>query len=124
MKMAVMSIKPIYAEKILSGQKRFEYRKIPCKQKIDRILIYSTSPIMKVVGEVQVIEVLSDTPSRIWEKTKMNSGVSKEFFDQYFNGRHTAIAYALGRVAEYELPKELAEFGITNAPQSFVYIDK
>ena len=124
MKMALMSIKPIYVTKILSGLKRFEYRKVPCKQKIDKIIIYSTAPVKKVVGEVEVIEVLCDTPTRIWEKTNVNSGISKEFFDQYFNGCQIAIAYALGKVTEYELPKELAEFGVKSAPQSFVYINE
>lgn len=123
MGMALMSIRPVYVEKILSGQKRFEYRKVPCKRKIERILIYSTAPIMKVVGEVEVTEVLTDTPSRIWEKTKLRSGISRDFFDQYFNGRQIAVAYALGKVTEYKSPRNLVDFGIKTAPQSFVYLD-
>lgn len=123
MVMALMSIKPIYVEKILSGKKRYEYRKIPCKKKIEKILIYSTTPIMKVVGEVEVIDVLRDTPYRIWEETKMYSGTSKEFFDQYFDDRQIAIAYVLGKVTEYETPRNLTDFGIKTAPQSFVYLE-
>ena len=47
----LMSINPEHVNNILSGAKRFEFRKTRCKEDIDSIIIYSTSPIMKVVAE-------------------------------------------------------------------------
>ena len=52
----LMSIKPEFVDAILTGKKKYEYRKVKCKQPIDRIVIYSTSPIMKIVAEVEVID--------------------------------------------------------------------
>ena len=41
----LMSINPLHAEKILSGTKKYEFRKIRCKKPIDTIVIYVTAPI-------------------------------------------------------------------------------
>ena len=58
----LMSINPEHVDNILAGTKKFEFRKNKCKEKIDSIIIYSTSPIMKVVAEVEVKDVIEDTP--------------------------------------------------------------
>ena len=121
-KIALFSIRPEYVEQIFNGTKRFEYRKQPNRTPINKILIYETSPIMKIVGEAEVEEVLVDTPEVIWEKTKEYSGINKKFYDQYFRKRDTAVAYQLKNVIKYETPKELSNFGIKRAPQSFCYL--
>ena len=118
----LISINPEYAEKILNGTKKYEYRKIKCKKNIDKIIIYSTFPVMKVVGEAKVEEILEDTPENIWNKTKKYSGVNKDFYKKYFNNKEKAIAYKLKDVKIYNVPKDLISYGIKNAPQSFVYI--
>ena len=38
-------------ENILNGTKKYEFRKKACKRHVDKILIYSTNPIMRVVGK-------------------------------------------------------------------------
>lgn len=38
--------------------------------------------------------------------------------------REQAVAYKLINVKQYEEPKELEEFGVSNAPQSFQYIEE
>ena len=118
----LISIKPEYVENIFNGSKKYEYRKIRCKQDIDKIIIYSTYPIMKVVGEAKVEKILEDSPDRIWEKTKKYSGIDLNFYQKYFKGRSKAIAYKLTNIKKYDSPKELSSYGIKAAPQSFVYI--
>ena len=119
----LLSINPEHVENILCGKKIYEYRKQVCKRKVDKIIIYSTTPIMKVVGEADVETVLIDKPSKIWGNTKKESGIEKNFFDQYYKGREKAVAYKLANVIKYSEPKTLSEYGIKNAPQSFVYIE-
>ena len=36
----LLSIKPEYVEKILSGEKRYEFRRKLCKDEIDKIYVY------------------------------------------------------------------------------------
>lgn len=118
----LISIKPEYVENIFNGSKKYEYRKIRCKQDIDKIIIYSTYPIMKVVGEAKVEKILEDSPDCIWEKTKKYSGIDLNFYQKYFKDRSKAIAYKLTNIKKYDSPKELSSYGIKAAPQSFVYI--
>ena len=118
----LISIKPEHIENIFNGSKKYEYRKIRCKQDIDKIIIYSTYPIMKVVGEAKVEKILEDSPDRIWEKTKKYSGIDLNSYQKYFKDRSKAIAYKLTNIKKYDSPKELSSYGIKAAPQSFVYI--
>lgn len=118
----LMSINPEHVENILSGEKRFEFRKTRCREDIDSIIIYSTAPVGKVVAEVQVVDILENTPEEIWESTAANAGIDKNFFDQYYAGHTIAVAYALGKIKRYSKPRNLAEYGIKMAPRSFIYI--
>lgn len=122
-KAIILPIKPIYIEKIFSGEKMFEYRRKMCKLLISKIYIYSTSPIKKVVGEVEVISKLIYEKDKLWKETKDYSGISKDEFEYYFKKAKYASAYELGKAVCYSIPKDLIEFGIKNYPQSYVYIN-
>ncbi len=119
----LLSIKPRFVQHILDGSKRFEYRKVRSKRNVSHIIIYSTSPVMKVVAEARVKEVLVDDPETIWKLTNAYSGVSKEFFDQYYLGKDVAVAYELDDIEEYPASLDLKDFGVSTAPQSFIYLD-
>lgn len=122
MKALLLSIKPEYVEKILQGEKKFEYRKRLAKEDVSYIYVYSTAPSMKVVASVHIEGHLSDSPTALWEKTKASAGISRAKFRDYFRGCKTAYAYKLGKVEVFESPKNLSDFGVAVAPQSFVYI--
>lgn len=118
----LISINPQHVENIFNGTKKYEYRKIRCKQDVDKIIIYSTYPIMKIVGEAKVEKILEDSPDTIWEETKNYSGIDLKFYQQYFKDRSKAIAYKLSNIKKYNTPQELSSYGIKTAPQSFVYV--
>lgn len=119
----LLSIKPEYTNRILEGSKKFEFRRSVAKRKVDRILIYSTAPEMKVVAMVEVIGVMKDSPKRLWEKTRTHAGISRPKFMDYYANRSVAYAYQLGELQKFDTPKTLAEYGISAAPQSFVYVE-
>lgn len=120
----LISIKPEYVNEILSGRKKYEYRKVKAKKdNVDKMIVYATAPIMKVVAEIEILNILEDVPNLVWEHTKKYSGISKSFYDKYYENRDIAIAYQLGKIKKYDKPKELSELGILYSPQSFVYID-
>lgn len=123
MKALLLSIKPEYVEKILQGEKKYEYRKRLAKEDVSYIYVYSTAPSMKVVASVHIDGHLSDSPTALWEKTKAAAGISRAKFRDYFHGCKTAYAYELGKVEIFEFPKNLSDFGVAVAPQSFVYIE-
>lgn len=120
----LISIKPQYVNEILSGRKKYEYRKVKAKKdNVDKMIVYATALIMKVVAEIEILNILEDAPNLVWEHTKKYSGISKSFYDKYYENRDIAIAYQLGKIKKYDEPKELSELGILYSPQSFVYID-
>ena len=118
----LISINPQHVENIFNGTKKYEYRKIRCKQEVDKIIIHSTYPIMKIVGEAKVEKILEDSPDNIWEETKNYSGIDLKFYQQYFKDRSKAIAYKLTNIKKYSIPQELSSYGIKSAPQSFIYV--
>lgn len=123
MRTILLSIKPEYVEKIFNGTKQYEYRKTKCKEKVEKIIIYSTAPVMQVVGEAEVEEIVEGTLEEVWDKTKDYSGTTYEFFSEYYKGKNKAVAYKMKNVKKYEEPKSLKSFRIEVAPQSFVYVE-
>lgn len=120
----LMPINPKYVDKILTGNKKYEYRRVKAKRcDIEKMIIYSTSPIMRVVAEVDIEGILEDSPEKVWKITKKYSGITEDFFIKYYKDKKCAIAYKLGKIKIYDEPKKLSEIGIDFVPQSFIYLD-
>lgn len=119
----LLSIKPQYAKVILEGKKQYEFRKSKPKNGVNRIIFYASSPQKQVVGEAAIDKILEGTPKEIWEIAKTTAGITKKFYLSYYAGKDKAIAYKLKDVEIYETPKALSDYGIHQAPQSFMYID-
>jgi predicted transcriptional regulator len=110
-------------DNIFDGTKKYEFRKVRCKRDVTRIMIYCTYPVMKIVGEAAVSNILEDTPDELWKKTYAYAGIDREFFDNYFEGRERSVAYELGEVTRYDTMRDLSDLGLNAPPQSFTYID-
>lgn len=121
MKKIIISINPEHVNNIINGTKKYEYRTKAAKKDVNKLIIYETMPIKKVVAEAEIIEVLALDPNDLWKETKEYSGITKKFFDEYFYNRKIAYAYKLGKIKVYDEPKALADFGLKSAPQSFAY---
>ena len=122
MSIILMSIKPEYVDKIFSGEKKYEYLKRLCKEKIDTIIVYSSSPIQKVVGELKIKQVLYDKKNVIWNKTNKYGGINKNKYDKYFEKCNNAVAYEIEKAVLYNKTKDLKDYNLKAAPQSYVYI--
>nr|WP_298524309.1 ASCH domain-containing protein [uncultured Porphyromonas sp.] len=120
----LLSIKPEFVEQIASGAKCFEYRRVLYKRTgIKRIVVYASSPVCRIVGEIEVGELLTDTPEALWERTKEKSGISEDFFLSYFSERSHAHAIEIKAFHPYRTPKRLADkYPNTTPPQSFCYL--
>lgn len=120
----LLSIHPEYVERIKTGQKRYEYRRIAFRRTVDRIIIYATYPCSCIVGEASVSYVLQDSIERIWEKTYLYAGITKEAYLNYFKGRETAYAYEIMDLQIYPECRKLKDIGLSRAPQSFCYLNQ
>ena len=66
----LMPIHPEYVERIFDGTKRFEFRRRLAGKPVPRIIVYATAPVSAVVGEVELLGMLSAPPDELWEQTK------------------------------------------------------
>ena len=118
---AILSIKPQFVEEIVAGKKKFEYRKSVFKQPVEKVFVYASAPISKVIGEFQPVDVVVGTPGDVWKETNKFSGITKKFFDEYYKGRKTAYAIVIQNFVKYDcqvnLPKGM------HAPQSYCYVE-
>lgn len=122
----LLSIKPQFVEKIMSGDKKYEFRKTEFKRKdVNTIIVYSSGPVKKVVGEMKFKKVLCDTPNNIWKLTHIYSGLSLDSFMTYFEGRQKAYAIVIEKFIPLKEALPLDEcFPGVKAPQSFIYLDE
>lgn len=121
----LLSVRPEFAEAILSGTKEYEFRRVLFRDRdVGRVVLYATQPVGRVVGEFEVAEVISMEPHALWEATQHASGIDKSYFDQYFQGQDIAHAIRVGVVYRYPTPLDLArDLCIKHAPQSYIYVD-
>jgi len=123
----LLSIKPKYVEKILDGKKKYEFRKqIPKRyDDIDRVYIYSTSPEKKIVGYFTLDEIIEAEPKKLWGECKDYSGIEKDKFFQYYEGREKGFAIKIDEIEEFKEPlNPYTNFENFNAPQTFYYTEQ
>lgn len=119
----LLSIKPKYAELILSGEKKYEFRRTIFRNPaVKKVVIYASSPISKVIGEFDIDDILTCNLAELWLHTMDHAGIDKEYYDSYFSGKDRGYAIKVKRVKKYSRHKELNEFNVKRAPQSFAYI--
>lgn len=120
----LLSIKPEFAEKILTGEKRFEFRRVVPKRSVERVVVYASSPVCRLVGEFTVRRVVSARPAALWRLTRSHAGIPKHYFTAYFKGRSEAHAFEIDSVLRYNEPidPKVLRRGF-RPPQSFLYLD-
>lgn len=123
LRIAFMPIKPIYAERIVDGSKKFEFRRASIKGDLTHLIIYASSPVKKIIGIAAVDGVDVLCPLETWGNTKHAAGISQEAFLDYFQGKEKAVTIRLRDVLQLDrevCPKEIeADFKV---PQSFKYV--
>jgi len=121
----ILSIKPEFANKIFEGNKKFEFRRSIFKNKqVSKIIVYASSPISKIIGEFEIGKIIFKDIHSLWQETKEYSGISEDYFFEYFMGRESGFALEVKKVKKYKNQLCIREtFGIT-PPQSFAYVNK
>lgn len=119
----LLSIKPEFAERIFDGSKRYEFRRAIFKNPdIKIVVVYASLPVQLVIGEFEIETILSDAPENLWEKTQEFSGISEEFFFNYFSERTVGFAIKVKKARRYQRPRCLRKSYNVSPPQSFCYV--
>ncbi len=119
----LLSIKPEFAFKIFEGKKKFEFRKVIFKNpNVKTVVVYASSPVQRVIGEFEIADILSFDPSEVWRQTKKHSGISEDFFYEYFADREIAHAIKIKNPKKYKQPLLLLDNFNVSPPQSYLYL--
>jgi predicted transcriptional regulator len=121
----LLSIKPKFVKSIFNREKRYEFRKTIFKnRKINRVFIYSSSPVKKIVGAFEIDRIFEDHPVDLWDMVKDYAGINNRDFFVYFEGRSKAFAIGIKNPQKFSAPMDPWETlpGFV-PPQSYCYID-
>lgn len=119
---ALISIHPHFADAILEGRKRVEFRKVAFKRTITHVLLYATSPVQQIIGCARVDEIDECSPTELWRRYHEVGGIDRGAFFDYFGGRSLGFALKVREPRRLRRPVRLSELREATAPpQSFKY---
>lgn len=120
----ILSIRPKYARMILSGAKRYEFRKCTFKNKnTEKAYIYETSPTKKIVGLFDIGDIVRASPKDLWNRFGHFSGMNEAEFFNYFQDIKIGFAIEIKNVEVFDAPLDPKEqIPGFNPPQSFCYL--
>jgi predicted transcriptional regulator len=119
-----MSIHPGFAQLILEGEKKVEFRKTRFASQVSNVVIYATTPVKRVVGYFEVQGIQVATPKELWKFYNKVSGINQKFFEDYYENINQGVAIEVGEV--YPLSNSLPLKYISTslvAPQSYMYLN-
>ena len=116
----IISIKPQFVEKILTGEKKYEFRRRIFTKEVDKIYIYQTLPDAGIVAYFTPGEIIKDTPQNLWDNFKDVSGTTEKHLLGYLHDKSEAYAIEITDLVIFDEP--FIPEGI-KAPQSYKYID-
>jgi predicted transcriptional regulator len=119
----LLSIKPEFAEKIFDGTKKYEFRRSVFKNKnVRTVIVYASSPVQRVIGEFEIDTILNDKLQQLWNDTKDFSGISENFFFEYFNNKEKGYAIKIKNTKLYKNSLSIKDDFNVTPPQSFMYL--
>jgi predicted transcriptional regulator len=122
-RVALLSIRPEYADAIFAGRKTVEFRRAPLAKDVSVVVVYATQPVGRVIGWFTVRQVRQSTPRALWRRFSSVAGIGRRAYFDYFEGAERAYGIEIEKTATLVAPLQLEEVlpGL-RAPQSFQYL--
>ncbi|WP_281718908.1 ASCH domain-containing protein [Pandoraea apista] len=120
----LLSVKPRFAEQILAGTKKVEFRRSWAAEPVGLAVVYSSSPVQRLVGIVEIEGTVIASPVSVWTKCRgRGPGLERQELMEYFAGKDQAYGILLGKLARPEKPiRPTSLFRGFRPPQSFRYL--
>jgi predicted transcriptional regulator len=61
-------------------------------------------PVGRIIGEFTIGAIINKAPNEVWLETKEFSGITHDFFEEYFDGREEAFAIQIKEFYQYKKP--------------------
>jgi len=131
----LLSIKPEYANKIFTGEKKVELRRVRTRLKSDDLVfVYVTSPKKALVGlfevdKVIIVENLQEKQqlNKFWKEVEKDAAISGDRFKTYYQGASLGVGIFIKNPDCFSQPITLPILRETlpnfNPPQSYRYLN-
>lgn len=120
----LLSVKPRFADLIVAGEKRVEFRRAVPSAEIGLIVVYSSAPTKAIVAVATVKATVCHRMTKLWAISReLGGGLTRAELHQYFSNRDSGYAILLDEV--YALPQPISPASFIQdfrAPQSFRYL--
>ena len=105
-----IAVKPEYANKLISGEKDIELRKMrPHVHQGDFVIIYASAPLKAVLGFGIVKNVIESNPQKMWADYSKRLGIDEKDFYSYYDGCDKAVGIEIERIRAIANPIGLDE---------------
>jgi predicted transcriptional regulator len=120
---ALISVHPVFANRILEGSKRAEFRRRGAARRITHLILYATAPVRAVVGVAEIERIVRGSPADLWHANASVAGIGRAEFFEYFSGATLGVAYMVARAFSCTSSMTLGMSGLPRAvPQAFQYV--
>ena len=124
----VLSLKPRFAEAILTGDKTVELRRVMPRITIPTLaLLYATGPARSLVGTCFVRSVARLGADELWHRHGGDTALTRPEFNAYLAGLSEAAALFLEQAQRLSAPiplRVLRQAEGFRPPQSFMYVKR
>jgi predicted transcriptional regulator len=122
-RVALLSIHPAYAEAILDGRKRVEFRRTRLARDVSIVVVYATQPLGEVIGWFEVDRIVEGTPNSLWRHYSSCAGIDRASYLAYFEKATRAFGITVRKAVRLEQPMKLSELEPNlRPPQSYQYL--
>ena len=131
-KAVLLSVKPVYAELLAAGTKRYELRRrFPMSLgKGTKVFIYASSPTQGIIGECVIEDILHLPIEDLWRTAGKQAMIAWQDFKQYYQGVQYGYAIKMGSAKRYDghvrlsgLKSKTGYRSPKTAPQSYCYVN-
>lgn len=124
---AVLSVRPRFAEAIERGLKRVEFRKrFSSRVGAFPAMLYSTSPVKEFRSCAIIEKVKQASPRELWKNYGAVAGCTEEEFYDYFGGTGTGFALCISDVVPLPIPVNADAPSLRSInfhpPQSYAFV--
>jgi predicted transcriptional regulator len=124
---ALFSVRPRFADALLSGSKTVEIRRRRVNLPSGAVcLVYASSPVRALVGAILVDAVDTDRPGAVWDRWGACTGLARHEYDSYVEGTSYACAIVVSGSVTFPRAIQLSELRRRHrafvTPQSYRFL--
>lgn len=118
---ALLPIKPVYADAIVEGRKHVEFRKTRFRRRVTHVAVYASTPVQRIIAIFRVVDCEHASPAHLWKRHHAVGAISSDDFRSYYADVERGVAIHIADVLPLATPVRLDVLQVS-APQSFRYL--